>query len=380
MQKICIIGDGLSGLTAAAILSQENIKVDLYSSKAKKIKSNQDGRTTAISESNYKYLINKFKFKSIKFFWPSKEVNLFYENKNKITNFLNLKEKNENLMYIFKNNDFTKEINKIISKNKKVKILKKNVHKINFNEGSVMTGKTSILYNMIVLCAGSNSELYKTIEKNRNIEKNYKEVALTTTIHHNSKIRNASQYFLNEGPLAILPFSKKSFSVVWSVNNSTYNKNYKKIKIFLKIKVKAIVNKIKILKIDKIKSYPIYLNLKTNYFKKNVLILGDGLHTLHPMAGQGFNLSIRDIKKLSELTSKTLRLGLLLSNSNIFKEFYYSRKPENNILSLGVNLTNIFFKNNKFFSPLKNIVLDNIKKLNFAKRVSKAVSNRGISI
>ena len=139
MQKICIIGDGLSGLTAAAILSQENIKVDLYSSKAKKIKSNQDGRTTAISESNYKYLINKFKFKSIKFFWPSKEVNLFYENKNKITNFLNLKEKNENLMYIFKNNDFTKEINKIISKNKKVKIIKKNVHKINFNEGSVMT-------------------------------------------------------------------------------------------------------------------------------------------------------------------------------------------------------------------------------------------------
>jgi 2-polyprenyl-6-methoxyphenol hydroxylase-like FAD-dependent oxidoreductase len=98
------------------------------------------------------------------------------------------------------------------------------------------------------------------------------------------------------------------------------------------------------------------------------------------MAGQGFNLSIRDIKKLSELTSKTLRLGLLLSNSNIFKEFYYSRKPENNILSLGVNLTNIFFKNNKFFSPFKNIVLDNIKKLNFAKRVSKAVSNRGISI
>ena len=98
------------------------------------------------------------------------------------------------------------------------------------------------------------------------------------------------------------------------------------------------------------------------------------------MAGQGFNLSIRDIKKLSELISKTLKLGLLLSSSNIFKEFYYSRKPENNILSLGVNLTNIFFKNNKFFSPLKNIVLDNVEKLNFLKKLSKAVSNRGISI
>ena len=34
-QKICIIGDGLAGLTTAAILSKENVKIDLYSSKKK---------------------------------------------------------------------------------------------------------------------------------------------------------------------------------------------------------------------------------------------------------------------------------------------------------------------------------------------------------
>jgi len=89
MQKICIIGDGMSGLIAAAILGQENIKIDLYSSKEKKIKSKKDNRTTAISENNYKYLLNKFNLQSSKFFWPSKEVNLFYENDNQIKNFLN---------------------------------------------------------------------------------------------------------------------------------------------------------------------------------------------------------------------------------------------------------------------------------------------------
>ena len=92
MQKICIIGDGMSGLIAAAILGQENIKIDLYSSKEKKIKSKKDNRTTAISENNYKYLLNKFNLQSSKFFWPSKEVNLFYENYNQIKNFLNLKD------------------------------------------------------------------------------------------------------------------------------------------------------------------------------------------------------------------------------------------------------------------------------------------------
>ena len=380
MQKICIIGDGMSGLIAAAILGQENIKIDLYSSKEKKIKSNKDNRTTAISENNYKYLLNKFNLKSSKFFWPSKEVNLFYENDNQIKNFLNLKEQNENLMYIFKNNQFIRIIDRIILKNKKIKIVKKKIDKVDFSNGSILVKKQKSSYDLIVLCTGINSDLYKKITINRNIEKNYKEVAITTTIKHRSGIKNARQYFLNEGPLAILPFSNNSFSVVWSINATFFDENYKIIKNLLKSKIQTILDKIKISSIDNINSYPLYLNLKTNYFKKNVLILGDGLHAVHPLAGQGFNLVIRDVKKLSELISRTVKLGILISNSNILKDFFNSRKPENNILGLGVNLTNMFFKNNKYFSPLRNILLENVKNFDFVKKLSKQISNKGISI
>ena len=380
MQKICIIGDGMSGLIAAAILGQENIKIDLYSSKEKKIKSKKDNRTTAISENNYKYLLNKFNLQSSKFFWPSKEVNLFYENDNQIKNFLNLKEQNENLMYIFKNNQFIRIINRVILKNKKIKIVKKKIDKVDFSNGSILVKKQKFSYDLIVLCAGINSDLYKKITINRNIEKNYKEVAITTTIKHRSDIKNARQYFLNEGPLAILPFSNNSFSVVWSINATFFDENYKIIKNLLKSKIQTILDKIKISSIDNINSYPLYLNLKTNYFKKNVLILGDGLHAVHPLAGQGFNLVIRDVKKLSELISRTVKLGILISNSNILKDFFNSRKPENNILGLGVNLTNMFFKNNKYFSPLRNILLENVKNFDFVKKLSKQISNKGISI
>ena len=58
-QKICIIGDGLAGLTAAIILSKENIEIDLYSSENKNKKTKKDNRTTAISESNYKFIKKK---------------------------------------------------------------------------------------------------------------------------------------------------------------------------------------------------------------------------------------------------------------------------------------------------------------------------------
>jgi 2-polyprenyl-6-methoxyphenol hydroxylase-like FAD-dependent oxidoreductase len=96
------------------------------------------------------------------------------------------------------------------------------------------------------------------------------------------------------------------------------------------------------------------------------------------MAGQGFNLILRDIKKLSELFSDTLKLGLLIKNSFLLKNFYDARKPENNILGLGVNLTNLFFKDNKYFSFTKKVILKNISNFKFIKKISQSISNKGI--
>ena len=107
-QKICIIGDGLAGLSAAIILSQKNIKIDLYGSIPKKNQFKIDNRTTAISESNYQFVKKEFKFNRQIFFWACKKINLFFEDEKKIINFLNFTEENKNLMYIFQNKDLKK--------------------------------------------------------------------------------------------------------------------------------------------------------------------------------------------------------------------------------------------------------------------------------
>ena len=377
-QKICIIGDGLAGLTTAIILSKENVKVDLYCNNNKKKNKNLDNRTTAISESSYQFIKNNIKIKNQFFFWPCKKINLFFEDKKKIINFLNFEEKKKNLMYVFQNKDLKKNLDEIISATNKIKVIKKKIENINNEEGSINFGKKTVFYDLIILSIGGRSKLYSTIEQGRSIEKDYEELALTANIKHNAKIEGASQFFLREGPLAILPFQKKEFSTVWSISSDFFcvNKNnIKKIlseKIIKLLKIKSIKN------ITNIQSFPINLNLKTRYYKKNVLILGDGLHTVHPIAGQGFNLVLRDIKKLKELMSKTLRLGLLIKESFILKDFYNSRKAENNLFGLGINLTNIFFKNNKYFSPLRKGILNNIDKFKIIKKISRSMSDRGI--
>jgi len=376
-QKICIIGDGLAGLTTAIILSKENIKIDLYCNNTKKNIS-LDNRTTAISESNYQYLKKNLNLNKKDFFWPCKKIDLFFENKEKITKFLKFEEKNKNLMYIFQNKSLKKKLVKIISTTNKIKIIKKNIEEINNEKGFIRFDKKKVFYDLIVLSMGSRSKLYSTIEEGRTIEKDYKEVGLTAIIKHNTKIENASQFFLKEGPLAILPFQQKAFSIVWSVTNKFFDVNKNNIRKILTEKLKALLKAKSIKNIETLQSFPINLNLKTKYFKKNVLILGDGLHAVHPMAGQGFNLVLRDIKKLKELMSRTLTLGLLIKESFMLKDFYDSRKAENNLFGFGINLTNIFFKHNRYFSPLKKEILNNINKFSFIKKISQSISDKGI--
>jgi len=375
-QKICIIGDGLTGLTTAAILGKQNIDIDLYSDNKKKIQI-IDTRTTAISESNFQYIKSTLNLSSTNFFWACKKVKLFYQDENKIINFLNFNEKNKKFMYIFQNQDLKKKLNKIISKKKNIKLIKKKVEAINSNDGFVTVNKKKIFYDLIILSIGGLSNFYSRIDAGRSIKKNYNEIAITTQIKHKTNIQNASQFFLKEGPLAILPYKKKFFSIVWSVSNNYFNINQSNLKKILSKKLKMLLNNNKIINIGKIKSFPINLNLKIKYFKKNILILGDGLHAIHPIAGQGFNLVLRDISKLAELTSKTSQLGLLFKNTVMLEDFYNSRKAENNLFGLGINLTNSFFKDRKYFTSIKKIILNNINSFGFIKKTSQTLADRG---
>jgi 2-polyprenyl-6-methoxyphenol hydroxylase-like FAD-dependent oxidoreductase len=377
-QKICIIGDGLTGLTTAAILGKQNINIDLYSYNKKKSK-NLDNRTTAISESNFQYIKNNLNLHKTNFFWPCKKIYLFFEDKGKIINFLNFDDYNKNLMHIFQNKNLKQKLDKIISQKKNIKVINKKIKDINCERSFVTIDKKKIFYDLIILSIGGLSKLYAKIDAGRSINKKYNEVAITAIIKHNAKVKNASQFFLKEGPLAILPFKKNIFSTVWSINNNYFRDNKENLKNILTKKLETVLNIKKIKTSESIKIFPINLNLKTKYFKKNVLILGDGLHTVHPMAGQGFNLVLRDIKKLAELMSQTSKLGLLFKDSFLLKNFRNTRKPENNLFGLGINLTNFFFRDSKYLSVIKKKLFQNINNFSFIKKISQSVADRGIS-
>ena len=366
-QRICIVGDGLSGLTSAIVLNNlPNLEVHLIVKKGLKKK---DNRTTAVSENNLNFLKGNIDSLHKKLFWPSKNIELFYESNSEKINFLNLKEEKKNLMHVFENDKIKKILLKEVKKNK-IRTISKNIK-------SLIELKN---YDLIILCLGGNSKIYNNIIKKRSIHKDYKEIAITGYVKHKIKNLNTSQFFLKEGPLAILPFSKDNFSFVWSLNKDLYNTYANNVSDIVKKKILEIFKIKHKIQITNIQSYPITLALKRNYHDKNILILGEGLHTIHPVAGQGFNLVIRDIKKLKEILTYYVNLGISVKNSYALNDFYDQRKAENTLMALGVDMTHIFFKKNKYLDIFKKLILKNISKNDTLKKISKIISNQGLSL
>ena len=372
-QKICIIGNGLTGLTAALILGKLNLDVHLIAAPDKKRR--RDIRTTAISESNYKGLIGFIGKKNSKIFFESKEIDLYKEHSKEIKHFMNLSNKHKNLMFLFQNEILKRLIQTKINTYRNLKIFNKKVSEINVEKNKVFFANKNFKYDAIFVCTGSKSEIIQNIFKDRFIERKTDEIAFTSIVNHSSNIINAKQFFLKEGPMAILPLNKNKFSFVWSVSSKFKNKNsapiiIKKLKEILKIQSD--------LKMSKVDCFPISFKFRSSFNKKNILVLGEGSYNVHPVAGQGFNLILRDIFYLNRKLNEYIKNGIQIKDSLFIDEYLKQRKPENLLFGLGINFINNFFKFNKITEPFKKVILKDINKFNILKDISLRVSNKGI--
>ncbi len=337
--RVCIIGAGLTSLTLAKALVNQKIYVDVHTEKKKEILSKS--RTLGISKSN----IDFFKKNIIdikKIIWKLKKIEIFSDNL-KDEKVLNFENNDDQLFSVVKNFKLYKILENSLKENK---YFRKIIKKINLD----ITNK----YDLII-----NTDNLNVITKklfNKKIIKEYNSFAYTTVIKH-KKISNdtAVQIFTKKGPLAFLPISKNETSIVYSINylNNKNNENIEK--LIHKYNFKYKIQNINEIEFFELKS----LNLRS-YFNNNVLAFGDLLHRIHPLAGQGFNMTIRDIKVLINIIIDKKNLGLPI-NKLILNEFEKKSKSKNFIFSNGIDLVNEFFNferktNNSFLSRSVQII------------------------
>ena len=336
--NICLLGNNLTNLVLANILLKKKINVDIISQSKPTLLTNTV-RTIAISNENYKFLKENIKGIS-NLGWPTEKIKI-YSDKNKSSELFEFKNNNQKNFYLLKYS----ALYNLMKKNKFLKFIKLK----NYNLDVIRKRN----YDLIINSEQNNPITKKYFQKK--IGKNYKSLAHTAIIDH-KKIENkiATQIFTKKGPIAFLPLSNNQTSIVFS-NNST--------KLMDKLSLLQIINKYnhqyKITKISEVESVGIKFLVLREYIFKNILSFGDLIHKVHPLAGQGFNMTIRDIKSLSNILDENIKLGID-DGEIIAQKFQEKNKHLNFIYGLGIDTINTFFN---LDSKLKNNLSEPIFKL-----------------
>ena len=358
--KICLIGQNLTNLILANVFEEKKLKVDIYLNK--KIQNIETNRTLAISSENFNYL--KFFTKSSIIPWKSKEIKIFTEDykSDEIINFNKEKKEVFNLISYSKLSEF---FLKKVRKSKNIKI-------IHSDTSSPLIFKKIKNYDLVI-----NSESKNFISKKfftNKIRKNYRSRAYTFLINHKRKNNNiAIQVFTKFGPLAFLPLSNTRTSIVFSYKGMTVD-DEKILDIFKKYN-----SFYSITKISKIEKLSLSFEMLRNYTHENILAFGDLIHRIHPLAGQGFNMTIRDIKIISNIVNEKVSSGLPIDIS-VAEDFQDSTKHLNYLYGKAIDGIYEFFRfdatiNNSISKPIFRI----LNKNSIFKKYSDILSDKGLN-
>ena len=238
--------------------------------------------------------------------------------------------------------------------------------KLNDRNSRAFSNNTIINAKIIIAADGKNSQI-KKIVGNKTFKKNYNESALVLNFFHEKKLNNtAYEIFYKTGPLAILPMkSSKGFfqsTLIWSNDDKFLKKLTSFENIFIKNFMEEKIGKIvgNITKINSSQIFPLSAHINDSFINKRLIYVGDAAHSIHPIAGQGWNLGINDVKNLYEL-SKNRKIDI---GSDLFCQMYNNKSYHKafQLFQITDKLNSHFMNSGNIYRSLSNIGFSFIEK------------------
>jgi len=176
----------------------------------------------------------------------------------------------------------------------------------------------------------------------------YDQTALVCAIKHELPHHGiAHQFFMPPGPLAILPLPGNRVSIVWSETdtvakriNALNDSDYLDV---LRPKFGDFLGGIELAG-DRF-SYPLTLSLAERFISDRVALVGDAAHGVHPIAGQGLNLGLRDVGALAEVLINARRRGEDIGAANVLDRYQQWRRWDTATLAAATDGINRLFSN-----------------------------------
>ena len=386
-EKICIIGSGLTALTIAYLLSKFKLRIDIVEQVSNKKKINPT--KLALSQNSLDQLCS-FGLKNIQ--KKSNVVNKIYLHDSyssiSLKNELEFSaSKKEALAYIIDSNSLFLDISKKVKFLKNINILRKEILSIkenNFFNEVTFKNLNKENYNLIIFASMNNLSLLSKFKLRKVVDKSYNENAYVFNLFH-KKIENKSarQFFLKDGPLAFLPVSNSETSVIWSIKKNSINEkivnNKEDLSQFFNVHFKELFKEI--ISISKTEKYNLNYSFNKLIDSKRALLFGDIANKIHPIAGQGLNMTLRNIFSLIKVIKRSENIGFEIVN-DIFIKKYLNEVNSNNFIfsSLIDGVRGIFDIKNTAYANLRKNVLINLNRNTFIKKNLIDVANKGLFI
>ena len=308
----------------------------------------------------------------------SPEKNIYF-NKNQ-------RKKNKPLGFMIRNKDLFTILIDVIKKNKNISKFDNKVNVFFRDQENVqikLDNKKIIKSQLLIAADGKNSFIRKKAGI-KTSKKSYNQKAFIFNVKHKKSHNNlATENFLKHGPLASLPIIQNKSncysSIVWSCNHPFYYKiiqyTKKDIERELNFYLSEYYGKLTI--VTKVKSWDLTLVKAHKFFDTRILLLGDSAHSIHPLAGQGLNLTLKGIETLYKL-AKNNKIKENIGSDKILNAFSKKQYLNSTTIIFATDKLNSLFSNSNFFlKKTREIGLYVFKRSKILKSIFKNYASEG---
>jgi 2-octaprenyl-6-methoxyphenol hydroxylase len=212
---------------------------------------------------------------------------------------------------------------------------------------AVLDGGESMRARLIAAADGKDSPLRRAAAI-RAVEWRYRQTGIVTTVTHARPHAGiAVEHFLPGGPFAILPMTENRSSIVWTEHADLAPRLLAlpeaEFAAELAARFGGFLGALE--PIGPRWRYPLALLLAERYVARRLAMVGEAAHVIHPIAGQGLNLAIRDVAALAELVVDQRRRGLDIGDDLPLEVYQRRRRPDALLLAAVTDGLNRLFSN-----------------------------------
>ncbi|MAS86993.1 MAG: ubiquinone biosynthesis protein [Micavibrio sp.] len=378
---IIVVGGGLAGLTAAILLAQYNFKVlCLDGQKAKDVlTASHDGRTTAISYGSKLLLESGGLWSDLeKDACPIKDIHIRDSKTPTLLRFLSEEVEGRSFGWIVDNLILRQHLIRT-AQNTKNLTYKDGMAATDFifdiNSATVKTAKNNYTSKLIIGADGRNSPTRHALDIPSK-SWSYGQSAIVFWVTHTKPHDNiAVEHFRAQGPFAILPMTSTEdgqyrSSVVWSEHGDSHFFNADDESFLAAVQTRFGDYFGQVLETGQRFSYPLSFSHADYYIGKRAVLIAEAAHVMHPIAGQGLNMSLRDVAALIECVVDATKLGQDIGHTDILNRYQTWRKNDNRMMGMATDgLNKLFSNDNPAIRLIRNIGLEAVRHFKPAKQL-----------